>query len=249
MHMIDCAANIAAYLENPAVGLNNQSLDILQRGRWSMESTVVEVGVSSTDLPRNNNIIDMVQDAVTAALSRTGARNYTVVQLPTVYTNESGETTQQRAGEVANDAAPSGSATEAGGETTAATVIIEDVIETDDEAADGGSDRSATPTPEVDVEGAVGGQPAAGAAVSASTPAVAGSSATGAGVEAGAAPAAGEGAVNAGPRRRTRPQVLAQVIQHFRNTQTRLSPFVDRYYDILQNDPAFEESVSGTSNP
>ncbi|KPU78707.1 uncharacterized protein Dana_GF10650, isoform B [Drosophila ananassae] len=249
MHMIDCAANIAAYLENPAVGLNNQSLDILQRGRWSMESTVVEVGVSSTDLPRNNNIIDMVQDAVTAALSRTGARNYTVVQLPTVYTNESGETTQQRVGEVANDAAPSGSATEAGGETTAATVIIEDVIETDDEAADGGSDRSATPTPEVDVEGAVGGQPAAGAAVSASTPAAAGSSATGAGGEAGAAPAAGEGAVNAGPRRRTRPQVLAQVIQHFRNTQTRLSPFVDRYYDILQNDPAFEESdTAGREN-
>lgn len=245
MHMIDCAANIAAYLENPAVGLNNQSLDILQRGRWSMESTVVEVGVSSTDLPRNNNIIDMVQDAVTAALSRTGARNYTVVQLPTVYTNESGETTQQRAGEVAH-AAPSGSANEAGGETTAATVIIEDVIETDDEAADGGSDRSATPTPEADIEGAVGGPPAAGAAASASAPAADGSSTSGAGGEAGAASAAGEGAVNAGPRRRTRPQVLAQVIEHFRNTQTRLSPFVDRYYDILQNDPAFEESVSGT---
>ncbi|KAH8317707.1 hypothetical protein KR074_006467 [Drosophila pseudoananassae] len=251
MHMIDCAANIAAYLENPAVGLNNQSLDILQRGRWSMESTVVEVGVSSTDLPRNNNIIDMVQDAVTAALSRTGARNYTVVQLPTVYTNESGETTQQRAGEAANDAAPSGSANETGGETTAATVIIEDVIETDDEAADGSSDRSATPTVEVDVDVAVGGQPAAGATAATFTPAAAAaaSSTTGNGGEAGAAPAAGEGAVNAGPRRRTRPQVLAQVIQHFRNTQTRLSPFVDRYYDILQNDPAFEESdTTGREN-
>ncbi|XP_070135672.1 large proline-rich protein BAG6 isoform X6 [Drosophila bipectinata] len=251
MHMIDCAANIAAYLENPAVGLNNQSLDILQRGRWSMESTVVEVGVSSTDLPRNNNIIDMVQDAVTAALSRTGARNYTVVQLPTVYTNESGETTQQRAGEAANDAAPSGSANEAGGETTAATVIIEDVIETDDEAADGSSDRSTTPTVEVDVDVAVGGQPAAGATAATFTPAVAAaaSSTTGNGGEAGAAPAAGEGTVNAGPRRRTRPQVLAQVIQHFRNTQTRLSPFVDRYYDILQNDPTFEESdTTGREN-
>lgn len=41
----------------------------------------------------------MVQDAVTAALSHTGARNYTVVQLPTVYTNENGETSQQRTAE------------------------------------------------------------------------------------------------------------------------------------------------------
>ncbi|XP_016924650.4 large proline-rich protein BAG6 isoform X8 [Drosophila suzukii] len=232
LHMIDCADNIAAYLENPAVGLNNQSLDILQRGRWSMESTVVEVGVSSTDLPRNNNIIDMVQDAVTAALSRTGARNYTVVQLPTVYTNENGETSQQRTGEAgATEGAATGAASDASGETTAATVIIEDVIETDDEAADGASDRSATPTPEAEAEGAVGGQPA----TAAETP----STSNGA---ANDAAAGGEGGNNSGPRRRTRPQVLAQVIQHYRGVQTRLAPFVDRYYEILQNDPTFEES-------
>ncbi|XP_017122082.1 large proline-rich protein BAG6 isoform X7 [Drosophila elegans] len=240
LHMIDCADNIAAYLENPAVGLNNQSLDILQRGRWSMESTVVEVGVSSTDLPRNNNIIDMVQDAVTAALSRTGARNYTVVQLPTVYTNENGETSEQRAGEVASsEGAATGTASDASGETTAATVIIEDVIETDDEATDGASDRSATPTPETEAEGAVGGQPAAAAAAAAAPAADTPSSSNGA---ANDAAAGGEGGNNSGPRRRTRPQVLAQVIQHYRGVQTRLAPFVDRYYEILQNDPTFEES-------
>ncbi|XP_016990939.1 large proline-rich protein bag6-A isoform X8 [Drosophila rhopaloa] len=237
LHMIDCADNIAAYLENPAVGLNNQSLDILQRGRWSMESTVVEVGVSSTDLPRNNNIIDMVQDAVTAALSRTGARNYTVVQLPTVYTNENGETSEQRAGEAAgSEEAATGAASDASGETTAATVIIEDVIETDDEAADGASDRSATPTPEAEAEGAVGGQPAAAAEIP--------SSSNGAANDAGV-----DGGNNSGPRRRTRPQVLAQVIQHYRGVQTRLAPFVDRYYEILQNDPTFEESdTAGREN-
>ncbi|XP_039485800.1 large proline-rich protein BAG6 isoform X11 [Drosophila santomea] len=237
LHMIDCADNIAAYLENPAVGLNNQSLDILQRGRWSMESTVVEVGVSSTDLPRNNNIIDMVQDAVTAALSRTGARNYTVVQLPTVYTNENGETSQQRTGEAGtSEGAASGAASNASGETTAATVIIEDVIETDDEAADGASDRSVTPTPEPEPEGAVGGQPA----TAAETPTSSAGSAN---------DAAAEGAHNSGPRRRTRPQVLAQVIQHYRGVQARLAPFVDRYYEILQNDPTFEESdTSGREN-
>ncbi|KAH8379440.1 hypothetical protein KR009_005057 [Drosophila setifemur] len=242
MHMLDCAANIAAYLENPAVGLNNQSLDILQRGRWSMESTVVEVGVSSTDLPGNNNIIDMVQDAVTAALSRTGARNYTVVQLPTLYTNESGETSQQqRTGEAASEAAGAGAAAgstnEAGGETTAATVIIEDVIETDDEAADGASDRSTTPTPEAEAEGAVGGAPVVGATYGNPV-----NSLGAVGDPAGGATGGAEGANNTGPRRRTRPQVLAQVIQHYRSVQTRLAPFVDRYYEILQNDPTFEEN-------
>lgn len=230
LHMIDCADNIAAYLENPAVGLNNQSLDILQRGRWSMESTVVEVGVSSTDLPRNNNIIDMVQDAVTAALSHTGARNYTVVQLPTVYTNENGETSQQRTAEaITSEGAASGAASNASGETTAATVIIEDVIETDDEVADGASDRSVTPTPEPEAEGAVGGQQV----TAAETPTSSVGSAN---------DAAAEGGNNSGPRRRTRPQVLAQVIQHYRGVQARLAPFVDRYYEILQNDPTFEES-------
>ncbi|KAH8293774.1 hypothetical protein KR054_004367 [Drosophila jambulina] len=250
MHMIDCAGNIAAYLENPAVGLNNQSLDILQRGRWSMESTVVEVGVSSTDLPRNNNIIDMVQDAVTAALSRTGARNYTVVQLPTVYTNESGETSQQRAGEAAGgEGAAAGTPSDASGETTAATVIIEDVIETDDEAADGASDRSATPTPDPEVEGAVGGQPATTATAAAAAASSAAPSTSSSAGDAATAQAGGEGANNTGPRRRTRPQVLAQVILHYRRVQERLAPFVDRYYEILQNDPTFEESdTAGREN-
>ncbi|KAL7733200.1 hypothetical protein ACLKA6_004712 [Drosophila palustris] len=228
LHMIDCANNIAAYLENPEVGLNNQSLDILQRGRWTMESTVVEVGVSSTDMPRNNNIIDMVQDAVTAALSRnTPGRNYTVVQLPTVYTNEGGEAQQQRAGTEGGSEGAVGGATassDTSEETTAAAaVIIEDVIETDDEAADGGmtlpadDERSASPQ-----------------AVSASN---AGDDATAAAVDNGSNVAV----TGIGPRRRTRPQVLANVIQRYRTVQTRLSPFVDRYYEILEQDPAFEE--------
>ncbi|XP_034481718.1 large proline-rich protein BAG6 isoform X2 [Drosophila innubila] len=229
LHMIDCANNIAAYLENPEVGLNNQSLDILQRGRWTMESTVVEVGVSSTDMPRNNNIIDMVQDAVTAALSRnTPGRNYTVVQLPTVYTNEGGEAQQQRAG---NEGGSEGAAGGAAGSsdtseetTAAAAVIIEDVIETDDEAADGSmtlpgdDERSASPQ------------------------AASGSNAEDVDATAAAEDNGSNVAVTGiGPRRRTRPQVLANVIQRYRTVQTRLSPFVDRYYEILEQDPAFEE--------
>ncbi|EDW73150.2 uncharacterized protein Dwil_GK17390 [Drosophila willistoni] len=253
LHMIDCVNNIAAYLENPAVGLNNQSLDILQRGRWSMESTVVEVGVSSTDLPRNNNIIDMVQDAVNAALSRgTNGRNYTVVQLPTVYTNESGETTQQRGNEIDGEgglAALGGPGSDGSGETTAAAVIIEDVIETDDEAADGASDRSTTPTPDgTDAgdgsDGAFGGEPTGTSSLTAPDTNASGSASADA---AASTSAAGGSASNMnvsgiGPRRRTRPQVLANVIQNYRNVQNRLAPFVQRYYEILEQDPVFEES-------
>lgn len=230
--MIDCANNIAAYLENPEVGLNNQSLDILQRGRWTMESTVVEVGVSSTDMPRNNNIIDMVQDAVSAAFSRnTPGRNYTVVQLPTVYTNEGGTGAQQRAAGnegsnieagVAESGATGGGSDTSEETTAAAAVIIEDVIETDDEAADSGvtmqgeDERSSSPQ---GAAGAVGGAAAGSAEDNASNVAVTG----------------------IGPRRRTRPQVLANVIQRYRTVQTRLAPFVDRYYEILDQDPTFEE--------
>lgn len=235
--MIDCANNIAAYLENPEVGLNNQSLDILQRGRWTMESTVVEVGVSSTDMPRNNNIIDMVQDAVTAALSRnTPGRNYTVVQLPTVYTNEGGEGAgaQQRgagnegdnseaaAATADGDGATGGGSSDTSEETTAAAaVIIEDVIETDDEAADAGG------TEQGDDERSSSPQEEAGAA----------------GETADAAGSAEDNAVvtGIGPRRRTRPQVLANVIQRYRTVQTRLAPFVEAYYEILEQDPTFEE--------
>lgn len=202
-----------------------------------MESTVVEVGVSSTDMPRNNNIIDMVQDAVTAALSRnTPGRNYTVVQLPTVYTNEEGDGAgaQQRgagnegdnseaaAATVDGDGATGGAGSDTSEETTAAAaVIIEDVIETDDEAADVGD------TEQGDDERSSSSQEAAGAA-------------------GGAAAAAGSADDNAvvtgiGPRRRTRPQVLANVIQRYRTVQTRLAPFVDSYYEILEQDPTFEE--------
>ncbi|XP_068142471.1 LOW QUALITY PROTEIN: large proline-rich protein bag6 [Drosophila tropicalis] len=253
LHMIDCVNNIAAYLENPAVGLNNQSLDILQRGRWSMESTVVEVGVSSTDLPRNNNIIDMVQDAVNAALSRgTNGRNYTVVQLPTVYTNESGETTQQRGSEIDGEGglgALVGAGSDSSGETTAAAVIIEDVIETDDEAADGASDRSTTPTPDGTdaadaIEGAFGGELTGTSSLTALDTNASGSASAGAAASTSAAgsPAADMNVSGIGPRRRTRPQVLANVIQNYRNVQNRLAPFVQRYYEILEQDPVFEES-------
>ncbi|XP_055842288.1 large proline-rich protein BAG6 isoform X2 [Episyrphus balteatus] len=211
-HMLNCANNIAAYLEDPERGLNNTSLDILAQGRWTMESTVVEVGI--TDIQQNNtqNLVEALQGAVSAALRQNGNANVTVVQLPTVFNGS--ETSDTDAPSSNSGASDSNAPVEPMDETTSESTTTN--AEAEENAPGLESTEPSTQTDE-----------SAPSAAASSTP------------NAGQSPS----------RQRTGTHVLAQVIQQMRTVQARLNPFIDQYYELLQNEPTFEENdTTGREN-
>ncbi|XP_011180741.2 large proline-rich protein bag6-B isoform X3 [Zeugodacus cucurbitae] len=234
-HMLDCANNIAAYLEDPERGLNNTSLDILARGNWTMESTVVEVGFTAADLPQNQNIVEMVQDAVSAALRRNNNTNVTVVQLPTVFGSSEGEASVANGaeGEANMDATESESAAvnvdgDVDADAAAAAVIIEDVI---DDAYEGVGANISVASDTTGTSTANNTTSSANTTTSDASTTDASSASTTTGTNTEENPA----------RRRTNTRVLAEVVEQMRTVHTRLNPFIQQFYELLNNDPTFEE--------
>uniref|UniRef100_A0A1B0CMH8 BCL2-associated athanogene 6 n=1 Tax=Lutzomyia longipalpis TaxID=7200 RepID=A0A1B0CMH8_LUTLO len=196
-HMLECANNIARFLENPEGGLNNAAMEDL--AQQSLESTVFEVGISAVgemDIPQvqMQNLMHAFQGAVTAALRQNGVPNIRVMQ----------PGAQLGSGERPAEAVPS--------------VQVPEAASGEDAAATGDA-AAATTRPQS----------------SSTTESPSSQSSPTAGAE-GAAAAPGQR-----PRQQTtRTQVLATVVQQMRDVQARLEPFVQQYYDILQNDPTYE---------
>lgn len=207
-HMLQCADNIAGYLENPENGLNNQNMDLLSQ--QTMESTVLEVGISATtdvDLPQQDvqNIVQAFQGAVSAAFRQNGINNITVQHNDPVSVAAGGPSTT----------------------TTTSSITIEFPPNVIDSPT---GEEPATPPTSTPVVASVPQD---------TTPSVTISSAPPNNNSSSARTSATLG--NSRRQQTTPTQTLAEVVGQMQSVQRRLDPFIQQYYDLLQNDPAFTD--------
>lgn len=223
-YMLECANNIAAYLEDPTRGLNNAPMDILSH--QTMESTVLEVGISAVsdvEIPQHQmqNFVEAFQGAISTAFRNNGMGNVAVIQQQ-----------QPTAAGVGGVQATSGT----NGMRTLQQVLLnaenlQQPLTSVTVTSSGPGGITVIPSPVT-----IGDDPAD----SGETPTV---TATGTGTTTGTS----NPTANSGPRIRrqqtTSPRVLAEVVQQMRQVSQRLEPFFQQYYEILQNDVAFDEEV------
>ncbi|CAO1362539.1 unnamed protein product [Diamesa serratosioi] len=208
-YMLQCANNIAAYLENPENGLNNTAMDLLSQ--QTMESTVFEVGISAvtdSDIPQQDvqNIVQAFQGAVSAAFRQNGISNIVVQH------NNDSMPGIQVFGTVPNSGSSSNN--NSGATTASATISM--------------------PIHFNNLPGASNFvNPNSNGTASASTPSNPSSSTP------------ETSTTTTEPRTTSRQQTtstqtLGEVVHQMQNVQVRLNPFIQQYYEILLNDPAYE---------
>lgn len=200
-HMLQCADNIAAHLENPENELNNQNMDLL--AQQTMESTVLEVGISAvtdSDLPQQDvqNIVQAFQGAVSAAFRQSGINNITVQQ------NDSSPGIQV-VGTIPSGMVPSSNTTSA-----SSSITIEFPSNLTDNSSSSESTSSTTPTPN-------------------------------------SGPTQMSAGASSRRQQTTSTQTLGEVVGQMQSVQRRLNPFIDQYYEILQNDPAYTDDTARES--
>ncbi|CAO1317328.1 unnamed protein product [Diamesa tonsa] len=206
-YMLQCANNIAAYLENPENGLNNTAMDLLSQ--QTMESTVFEVGISAvtdSDIPQQDvqNIVQAFQGAVSAAFRQNGISNI-VVQ----HNNDSMPGIQVFGSVPSSGPTPSNPGTTTTSATISMPINFNNITEAMNlaAAASAASASASTTNP------------------SSSTPETS--------------------TTTTEPRttarqQTTSTQTLGEVVHQMQNVQVRLNPFIQQYYEILLNDPAYE---------
>jgi hypothetical protein len=223
-HMLQCADNIAAYLENPENGLNNQNMDLLSQ--QTMESTVLEVGISAVtdvDLPQQDvqNIVQAFQGAVSAAFRQNGINNITVQHNDPITSGPSGTTTSSSITiEFPPNIVGTDSANSASPQSTS-----------DQETNQNQPEITSVPPPIPPIPQQEPPTPPPQPSVFNTFP-----TSTGTTVQ--------SGMTGARRQQTTSTQTLGEVVGQMRTVQRRLDPFIQQYYDILQNDPAFPDDTA-----
>jgi len=227
-HMLQCADNIAAYLENPENGLNNQNMDLLSQ--QTMESTVLEVGISAVtdvDLPQQDvqNIVQAFQGAVSAAFRQNGINNITVQHNDPITSGPSGTTTSSS---ITIEFPPNIVGTESANSSSSPQSTSDQETNQPQEVT------IASPTPPIPIPVPQQQQPTPPPpqpSVFSTLP-----TSTGTTVQ--------SGMTGARRQQTTSTQTLGEVVGQMRTVQARLDPFIQQYYDILQNDPAFPDDTA-----
>lgn len=244
-YMLQCVNNIVTHLNDPTVALNNAPMDILVN--QTLESAVVEVGISAVaDADRMQDIVHAFRDAANTligSVSNGTATNQQQQVMMTVGT--------PAADGAASITTPVSASAEAGSTTATPNV---NVASAEDAPATVEAPMDTTPS---SAGSNTGGCPPATSSstldpmavdASASSPShqprprTEGGNASNATPE-NNGPSEGAGG-SSGRQQTTSTQTLASVVQEMRNAHSRLEPYMQQYYDLLQGDPAFENDTA-----
>lgn len=198
----------------------------------TMESTVFEVGISAVgdaDVPQQDmqNLVQVFQGAVSAAFRQNGLSNITVdpengtaqATLPIII----GAGSTPASVEIHNTISSSGSSSSSSSSSTTSASIS---------AAQRYAPETIRPRNSTDSTASTSNENTSGEQTTSS-------SRRGQRTQRTTNDEPSTGTAQRDSQQTTNPRVLAEVVQQMRTVQTRLDPFIQQYYDILQNDPVF----------
>lgn len=226
-HMLQCASNIINHMDNPQVPLDNAPMDLLVQE--TLDTTVVEVGISAiSDVDQVQDIMQAFRGAVNAAFRPGGGQ-------------VGGSATGGNAADGESDGGADLNSSTASSSSSASS--LSSTFDANDSVVTGGvtaTDPLATNTTTADPAGedlSGSGQADGTPASTTAAPTTDGEATTG---DAGATgTASGSARTAGGQQQTTSPRVLGEVVEEMRNVQRRLEPHMQRYYDILMNEPTY----------